>query len=252
VIDPRNQRGRAAQERSLFERYRARRDPLDREVLVRRFLPLARALAARFRHSKEPMEDLVQVASVALLNAIDRFDVDRRTAFSSYAVPTIVGELKRHFRDRTWSVHVPRDLQELALKVQRATAELSAADGRTPSVTEIATTLGMSDADVVEARRALVAYDPVSLDAPRTHDDDDGILLDTVCDDDDGYSHAERLTLLDGLLPLLTARQREVLGLRFHEDLTQSEIGERVGLSQMQVSRILRQAIHRLGDVVAY
>ena len=249
VIDPRDKRRRAEQERQLFERYRARRDPLDREVLFRRFLPLAIALARRFHRTSEPMDDLVQVACVGLLNAIDRFDINRRTAFSSYAVPTILGELRRHFRDRTWSVHVPRDLQEQALKVERATVELSAAKGRTPSIGEVAEALGLTDEEVLEARRALVAYEPLSLDAPAV-DDNDRVIADALGDDESGYSRAERLALLDGLLPLLTRRQREVLGLRFREDLTQREIGERVGLSQMQVSRLLQQAIHRLADVV--
>jgi RNA polymerase sigma-B factor len=249
TIDPRDQRRRAEQERMLFERYRARRDPLDREVLFRRFLPLATALARRFRRTSEPMDDLVQVACVGLLNAIDRFDVKRGPAFSSYAVPTILGELRRHFRDRTWSVHVPRDLQDRALKVERATAELSAAKGRTPSVAEVAESLGVTDAQVVEARRALVAYEPLSLDAPA--DDGDGrVIADKLGDDESGYSCAEGFAFVDHVLRLLTVRQREVLRLRLREDLTQQEIGERVGLSQMQISRILRDAIDRLGEVV--
>jgi RNA polymerase sigma-B factor len=251
VADPRDRGRRARQERILFERYRARRDPVDREVLVERFLPLAHALAARFRHSSEPPDDLFQVACLGLLNAIDRFDIDRRTAFSSYAVPTIMGELRRHFRDRTWSVHVPRDLQELALKVDRVTKQLSAADGRPVSVAQVALELRVPVADVVDARGALGAYEPVSLDAPRTkEDDDDGVIADTVGDDDGGYARAEHLALLESLLRFLTARQREVVRLRVDEDLTQEEIGERVGLSQMQVSRILRQAVQRLGEVV--
>jgi RNA polymerase sigma-B factor len=251
VGDPRDWRGRARQERVLFERYRARRDPHDRDLLVERFLPLAHTLAARFRHSSEPSDDLFQVACLGLLNAIDRYDIDRRTAFSSYAVPTILGELRRHFRDRTWSVHVPRDLQELALKVQRVTKELSAADGRPVPVDQVAQVLRVTVADVVDARGALGAYEPVSLDAPRTKDDDeDGVIADTVGDEDGGYAHVERLALLESLLRFLTARQREVVRLRVREDLTQEEIGERVGLSQMQVSRILRQAVQRLGEVV--
>jgi RNA polymerase sigma-B factor len=249
VIDSRDDQRRAEQERKLFERYRERRDPLDREALVRRFLPLANALARRFHRTSEPMDDLVQVACVGLLNSIERYDLSRGTAFSSYAVPTILGELRRHFRDRTWSVHVPRDLQDRALKVERTTTELSAAEGRTPTVTEVAERLGLTDEDVVEARRAMVAYEPMSLDAAPSHDDD-RVVADALGDDESGYSRAEGAAVLEGLLRFLTARQREVLRLRFREGLTQQEIGERVGLSQMQISRILREALQRLSDVV--
>jgi RNA polymerase sigma-B factor len=248
-MDPRDERRRVEQERKLFERYQARSDPLDREALVTRFMPLAVALAGRFRRTSEPMDDLVQVACVGLLNAIDRFDLDRRTAFSSYAVPTILGELRRHFRDRTWSVHVPRDLQDLALKVDRATLELSGREGRTPTVAEIAATLGLTIGDVVEARRAHVAYEPLSLDGPPV-DEDDRVIADTLAHEESGYRRAEGFLFLESLLAFLTARQREVLRLRFRDDLTQREIGERVGLSQMQISRILCDAINRLGEVV--
>jgi RNA polymerase sigma-B factor len=249
VIDSRDGGRRVEQERKLFERYRERRDPLDREALVRRFLPLANALARRFHRTSEPMDDLVQVACVGLLNSIERYDLGRGTAFSSYAVPTILGELRRHFRDRTWSVHVPRDLQDRALKVERTTSELSAAEGRTPTVTEVGQRLGLSDEDVVEARRAMVAYEPMSLDAPAL-DDDDRVIADTLGDEESGYPRAEGFAFLEHVLLLLPVRQREVLRLRFREGLTQQQIGERIGLSQMQISRILRDAINHLGEVV--
>jgi RNA polymerase sigma-B factor len=228
------------QERVLFARYRARRDPRDRELLVRRFLPLAHALAARFRHSREPFDDLFQVACLGLVNAIDRFDIDRQTAFSSYAVPTIVGELKRHFRDRTWPVGVPRDVKELALRVGRATEEMTSAHGRQPAVADVAAALSVTEEEVLDARAAGMAYEPVSMEES---------CADTCGDDDCGYGRAEQHVLLDGMLRFLTLRQREVVRLRFGQDLTQQEIGERVGLSQMQVSRILRQAVQRLGEV---
>jgi RNA polymerase sigma-B factor len=249
LIDPRDRRGRVDQERRLFQRYQARHDPLDRELLVRRFMPLARALAARFRHGIEPMDDLIQVACLGLLCAIDRFELDRGTAFSSYAVPTIVGELQRHFRDHAWSLHVPRDTREHALKVRITTAKLWERHGRPPTVTDVAHAARLTVEQVVEARRALLAYEPVSLDARVSADEDGRVIADTVGVTESGYSRAERTALLDGLLPLLTARQREVLRLRFREDLTQREIGERVGLSQMQISRVLRQAVQRLSEV---
>lgn len=249
LVDPRDLRRRAEQERRLFARYAVGRDPLDREALVRRFLPLATNLAARFRHTSEPMDDLVQVTCVGLLNAIERFDSDRGTAFSSFAVPGILGELRRQFRDRTWSVHVPRDLQELALRVDRETAELSKREGRTPSVPQVAEALGVTDEEVVEGRRAMVTYEPLSLEAPAV-EDGERVIADALGSEDGGYRRVEGSVFLESLLGFLTVRQREVLRLRFRHDLTQEEIGERVGLSQMQVSRILRDAVRRLGDVV--
>ena len=152
--DGQDRRGRLLEERLLFARYRRRGDPADRDALVRRFLPLAHALAARYRHTREPYDDLFQVACLGLINAIDRYDVERRTAFSSYAVPTIVGELKRHFRDRTWPVGVPRDVKELALKVSRSTEELTGRGGGPPSVADLASALSISEDAVLDARRA--------------------------------------------------------------------------------------------------
>jgi RNA polymerase sigma-B factor len=241
VRDPRDRRARLLQERLLFARYRRRGDPADREVLVRRFLPLAHALAARFRHTREPYDDLFQVACLGLVNAIDRFDVERGTAFSSYAVPTIVGELKRHFRDRTWPVGVPRDIKELGLKVERTTEELTGRTGRVPSVAELATKLGICEESVLDARVAVQGYEPTALEESGA---------DRLGEADGGFQRAEQRVLLEGMLRFLTHRQREVVRLRFSEELTQQQIGERIGLSQMQISRILRDAIQRLGEVV--
>jgi RNA polymerase sigma-B factor len=247
IARPRERRDRALQERALFERYRARCDPLDREALVDRFLPLARALAARFRHSREPPEDLFQVACLGLLNAIDRFDINRRTAFSSYAVPTIMGELRRHFRDHTWPVHVPRDLQELALRVDRKVTELSTDLHRQPTIAELAGALGLDEEQVLEALEASAAYRTTSLSLPRSNEDEAGETLgDTVGTSEEGFGLAEHRATLDRLLQAVTPREREVLRLRFEQDLTQAEIGERIGVSQMQVSRIIRQALGRL------
>jgi RNA polymerase sigma-B factor len=229
------------EERLLFARYRRRGDPADRDALVRRFLPLAHALAARYRHTREPHDDIFQVACLGLVNAIDRYDVERRTAFSSYAVPTIVGEIKRHFRDRTWPVGVPRDVKELALKVSRCTEELTGRSGRPPSVADLASALRISEEAVLEARLAGGVYEPITLE-------DSG--ADRIGEAEAGYGRAEQRMLLEGLLRFLTVRQRQVVRLRFGEELTQQQIGERIGLSQMQVSRILREAVQRLGDVV--
>jgi RNA polymerase sigma-B factor len=241
---------RVNQDRALFERYLDRRDPVDREALVERFLPLARQLARRYQRPEEPFDDLLQVASLGLVKAIDRFDLDREVAFSSYAVPTILGEIKRYFRDRTWSVRVPRDLQELALKVDRAVAQLSVDLHRQPSVPEIARAVEANEEDVLEALEASGAYRATSLESPRGTEDDAGDTLgDTVGTDEHGFALAEDRATLAQLLRAVTPREREVLRLRFEEDLTQAEIGERIGVSQMQVSRIIRQSLSRLRTV---
>jgi len=238
---------RALEDRLLFERYHAQRNPAARDALVERFLPLARQLARRYQRADEPLEDLVQVASLGLVKAIDRFDPSRDVAFSSYAVPTILGEIKRHFRDRTWSVRVPRDLQELVLRVDRAVGELSRERHHAPSVPDIAQALGVTEEDVLEALEASGAYRAASLDAPRASDDDAGDTLgDAMGSVEPGFGAAEDRATLERLLRTITPREREVLRLRFGEDLTQAEIGERIGVSQMQVSRLIRQAIARL------
>lgn len=236
---------RAADERALFCRSREG-DVVARRALVERFLPLARRLARRYQRADEPFDDLVQVASVGLLKAIDRFDPGRDVAFSSYAVPTILGEIKRHFRDRTWAVRVPRDLQELALKVDRAVAELSRDLQHPPSVPEIARAVRVSDEQVLEALEAAAAYRAASIDGPRAGDDDADTVGDAIGGPDPGYGRAEDRATLDRLMHALSPRDREILRLRFAEDLTQAEIGERMGVSQMQISRIIRQSLTRL------
>jgi RNA polymerase sigma-B factor len=240
---------RAREERSLLERYHRQGDAQAREALVERFLPLARQLARRYQRPDEPLDDLVQVASVGLIKAIDRFDPARETAFSSFAVPTILGELKRYFRDTGWSVRVPRDLQELAVKVDRTVTALSSSLGRAPSPAEIAEATGASVEDVLEALEAAGAYQAVSLDRPRADRDDPGeTFAETLGDDDPGFELAEHGATISGLMHILPARERTVLHLRFVEDLTQSEIGDRIGVSQMHVSRLIRQALGRLRD----
>ncbi len=241
---------RSSEDRALFERYLDRRDPVDREMLVERFLPLARQLARRYQRPEEPFDDLFQVACLGLVKAIDRFDLSRDVAFSSYAVPTILGEIKRYFRDRTWSVRVPRDLQELALRVDRKVSELSTDLRRAPTVSEIAEAVGIEEEDVLEALEASGAYRATSLSTPRGNEDEAGETLgDTVGTAEEGFGLAENRATLEQLMRAVTPREREVLRLRFAEDLTQAEIGERIGVSQMQVSRIIRQSIARLRTV---
>jgi RNA polymerase sigma-B factor len=240
---------RAQEDRRLLVRYHREGDPAAREQLVTRFLPLARQLARRYQRGGEQLDDLVQVASLGLLKAIDRFDPARETAFSSFAVPTILGELKRHFRDKGWSVRVPRDLQELAVKVDRVGDEMSRELGRAPTPAELAERTGTTLEQVLEAREASAAYRAVSLDRPRSEDDEDGdSFADGFGADDPGYGLAEDAATVERLMRVLSDREREVLRLRFEEDLTQSEIGQRVGVSQMHVSRLIRQSISRLRD----
>ena len=238
---------RVAADRALFARYLDHRDPVDRDTLVERFLPLARQLARRYQRPDVPFDDLFQVACLGLVNAIERFDLERQVAFSSYAVPTIVGEIKRYFRDRTWSVRVPRDLQELALTVDRAVAELDLELHRRPVVHEIAAKIGAHEEDVLEALEASGAYKATSLQTPWGTDPDGGeTLADALGMEERGFAAAEDRATIARLMRGITPRERQVLWLRFAGDLTQAEIGEQVGVSQMQVSRIIRQAVSRL------
>ncbi len=238
---------RSREDRDLFLRYHRDADLQARDQLVERFMPLARQLARRYQRASEPLEDLLQVASLGLIKAIDRFDPDRDIAFSSYAVPTILGEIKRYFRDRTWAVRVPRDLQELTLRVDRAVADLSDALHRQPSVPEIASAVGTDPEHVLEALQAGGAYRAVSFDAPRTGGDEEvTTVADSIGVAEQGFDRAEERATLQVLLSMVTPRERDVLRMRFERDMTQAEIGEVIGVSQMQVSRIIRQAIARL------
>jgi RNA polymerase sigma-B factor len=241
---------RTREDRRLLARYHRDGDQQAREQLVQRFLPLARQLARRYQRGGEQLDDLVQVASLGLLKAIDRFDPARETAFSSFAVPTILGELKRHFRDKGWSVRVPRDLQELAVKVDKVADEISREIGRAPTPAELAERTGTTLEQVLEAREASAAYRAVSLDRSRDEDDEgEGGLADSVGEEDPGYRVAEDAATVERLMRVLSDREREVLRLRFEEDLTQSEIGVRVGVSQMHVSRLIRQSVARLREL---
>lgn len=219
-----------------------------RARLIEQHMPLARSLAVQYRHAREPLEDLVQVANLGLVKAVDRFDPVRGIAFTSFAVPTILGELKRHFRDRTWTIHVSRGMQEAITRVDKATEAMRAELGRYPSANEVATATGMTAEEVTEARLAGGASRLASLDAPVSTRDDEGQLGDVLGRDDEGLHRVENAVWLEQLSGSLTPRQREVLRLRFVEDLVQREIAERVGLSQMHVSRILRDTLSQLAD----
>ncbi len=238
-------------ERRLLIRYHREGDVAAREQLVKRFLPFTRDLALRYSYSDEAFDDLFQVASLGLLKAIDRFDPDRGSKFTSFAAPTILGELKRHFRDKGWAVHVPRELQERTLAVSRATETLSKELGRSPKPREVARSLRCSVEDVIEAQQAASSYEAASLDAPVARDDDEaGSLIDLIGGDDISYELVQDrdaiATTWDGLPEI----ERQVLELRFTSELTQREIGDRLGYSQMHVSRVLRRALNRL-DIAA-
>jgi RNA polymerase sigma-B factor len=234
----------------LFNRWFERHDVRARDALIERFLPLARKLARRYAGSSEPYDDLVQVASLGLVKAVERFDPTRGFAFSSFAVPTIVGELKRYFRDSAWALHVDRSAQELARRVADARRQVSTQQGRSPTVGELAEYLECSEEEVLDGLQTGEAYDTVSLDAPRGGDDETDRRLDTLGGDD------ARLGLIDDQATVFAAaqrlpeRERRILYLRYGEDLTQAEIAEQVGVSQMQVSRLLRKSVQRLRDLI--
>jgi RNA polymerase sigma-B factor len=239
----------AQHDQALFARYRRDRDPATRELLVSRFLPLALHLARRY-HTRADNDDLAQVASIGLLKAIDRFDPERGLAFSSFAVPTILGELKRYFRDHGWTVRVPRNVQELTLRIERASEQLTAKLGRAPTATELAAHVDADAEQVIEALAARSAHRPDSLDRSLP-DGEDGVMSHVGGEEDPNFERAEDAATITALLDGLTDRERLILELRFHHDLTQAEIGRRIGVSQMQISRSIRASIATLQDIAA-
>ncbi len=236
-----------ADERRLLARFAETRDPKLREELVNRFLPLARSLAMRYAGGAEPTDDLVQVASVGLMGALERFDPSRGIPFAAFAGPTILGELRRHFRDRVWTLRVPRGLQERIRDVDDAITSLSSQLERSPSVGEIAEKLEIGEDDVLEAMEAAGARRTMSLDQPTAGDDaGDAVIGERVGAQDPGFELVEERSAISAGVKVLSDLEREVLRLRFVEDLTQSKIAEQVGYSQMHVSRILRRALERV------
>jgi RNA polymerase sigma-B factor len=235
----------------LFERWQKSGDQRARAELVQRFLPLARNLARRYAGAREPFDDLLQVASLGLVKAIDRFDIERGAAFSSFAVPTILGELKRYFRDLGWSVHVPRGAQEQALKVQEAHERLTTKTGRPPTVHELAEYLELDLEDVLDALETAAAHHSTSLDAPREDGSsgETGALVDVFGEVDRRYELIDETVTISVAAQELSERERRVLALRFVGDMTQTQIAQEIGVSQMQVSRILRRALNRLREL---
>lgn len=241
--------GHLADENDLLREYAETHDPRLKEELVRRFLPLARSLALRYRGASEQLDDLIQVASLGLVKALDGFDLDRGNSFIAYAAPTILGELRRHFRDRVWELRLPRGLQERTMAVQEAAQKLAEELGQTPTVGQIAERLELSEEEVSEALQAEEARRTLSLDVPRSREDAESVpMVETVGAAESGYDRVEAQFAAEGAP--LTERERTVLRLRFEEDLNQYEIGQRLGVSQMQISRIMRKALRKLLDAV--
>ena len=228
----------------LFEIHLREAGTAARDELVDRFMPFARKLALRYIRSSEPIDDLVQVASIGLLNAIERFDPEHGKKFTTFAAPTILGELKRYFRDKGWTIHVPRDLQERALAVSGHAERLSAELGRSPTVDELADALDCTVEQAVEAIDAGENYHPASLDAPVAHDDEDGYsVTDTLGSEEVGFELADERQAIATSWRELGNLERQVLGLRLVHGLTQREISHRIGYSQMHVSRLLRRSM---------
>jgi RNA polymerase sigma-B factor len=236
---------KAAEDSALLNRYLATNDLVARDELVRNWLPLIRTLARRYSYTSEPLEDLCQVGAMALVKAIERYDPDAGSSFKAYAVPTIVGELRRHFRDTGWAVHIPRSLQERARKVGNALNALSARLGRSPTIAEIAESSGLSREEVIEGLEVRMAYDAAPLDAPGQSPDDEGLSARLGAEDDE-LERVEDHELLERTMRSLPERERLLVHLRFSEDLSQSEIARQVGVSQMHVSRLLRRAVGRM------
>jgi RNA polymerase sigma-B factor len=238
-----------AHEEFLLRRYAQTREPALQTELVERFMPLARSLALRYRGGSEPLDDLVQVASLGLVKALEGYDPERGRSFTAYAVPTMLGELRRHFRDRVWNVHLPRGLQERAMEVSDAVQTLSDELGSSPTVAQIADHIDASEEEVLEAMQADAARRTLSLDLPQGRDDDESApMVDAIGNSEMGYEAVESQLAAGGAD--LDERELVVLRLRFGRDLNQYEIGRRLGVSQMQISRIMRRALRKLLDAV--
>ncbi|HYG92403.1 MAG TPA: RNA polymerase sigma factor SigF, partial [Nocardioides sp.] len=232
--------------RLLLERYHRQGDEVARERVIQEQLPLAEFLARKFAGRGEPVDDLVQVASVGLIKAVDRFDVDRRIEFSTYATPNILGEIKRYFRDKGWAIRVPRRLQELRMQISTATAELTQSLGRSPTPREIAERIGCSVEEIVEGLESGNAYATLSLDASDDSDEGGQSMLDAIGIDDEALEQVEIRESVKPLLEQLPPREKRILLLRFFKNMTQSQIAAEIGVSQMHVSRLLTRTLDQL------
>jgi len=230
-------------QRALLVAYLENGDVRARDRLVEEMMPLVRSLANRYAGRGEPTEDLVQVGAIGLVKAIDRFELEKGVELSTYAVPTIVGEIRRHFRDRTWGVHVPRRLKELSMRLSRTRDDLSAELGRSPTVAELAEAVGVDEEEVIDALQASKAYAPRSLDQPH---DDEPARPTGLADEERGYAALERGSVVRQGLDTLDERERRIVVLRFLRGMSQSEIAAEIGISQMHVSRLLRKSLETM------
>ncbi len=234
----------------LFRRWAEGRDRRARDELIKRYLPLAHRLARRYGNAGEPHEDLFQIASLGLVKAVERFDPARGYAFTTFAVPTIVGELKRYFRDASWALHVDRGAKERSRQIGEAQRELTTLTGRAPTVQELAHYTERSEEDILEGLQTASAYEALSLDAPAGASDGDPVTrLETIGELDERLELVDDATTLFAAARHLPRRERQVLYLRFGEDLPQTEIARRIGISQMHVSRLLRNSLARLREL---
>jgi RNA polymerase sigma-B factor len=241
-----------AGDRELLRRYHESGDLEAREQLIEQYLPLVRSLARRYANRGEPLEDLVQVGSIGLIKAIDRFDVDRGVELTTYATPNIIGEIKRHFRDKGWSIRVPRGLQELNVRLSAILERLTVELERSPTIPELAEAADASEEDVLEALESSQAYTTVSLSAPGGSGEDGELdPLESLGELEHEYEVSEDRAVLAPGLDILDERERRIVYLRFWEGLTQSQIAAQVGISQMHVSRLIRRALEKVREEIA-
>ena len=240
-----------ADDKILLRRYHEDGDLQARAQLIEQYMSLVRSLARRYSYRGEPLEDLVQIGAIGLIKAIDRFDLDRGVELSTYATPNIVGEIKRHFRDKGWAVRVPRGLQELNVKLSRLVEDLTVELSRSPTIPELAKAAGVEEEEVLEALESGRAYTSLSLSAGGGGDDDELDLLESLGAEEHQYEVSEDRALLAPGFEALDARERLILRLRFFDGLTQSQIAQRVGISQMHVSRLIRRSLEKIRETIA-
>jgi RNA polymerase sigma-B factor len=240
-------------DKALLRRYHEQGDLAAREQLIEQYMSLVRSLARRYSYRGEQLEDLVQIGAIGLIKAIDRFDVNRGVELTTYATPNIIGEIKRHFRDRGWSVRVPRGLQELNIQLSRLLEELTVQLGRSPTIAELAKAASVTDEEVLEALESGRAYSSLSLSAGSGGHDDDGELdpLESLGTEEHQYEVSEDRAVLAPGFRVLDERERRILHLRFFEGLTQSQIAQQVGISQMHVSRLIRRSLEKIRAEIA-
>ena len=237
----------------LLRRYHEQGDLAARKQLIERYMSLVRSLARRYSYRGEQLEDLVQIGAIGLIKAIDRFDVNRGVELTTYATPNIIGEIKRNFRDRGWSVRVPRGLQELNIQLSRLIEELTVQHARSPTIAELAKSAGVSEEEVLEALESGRAYSALSLSAGSAGHDEDGELdpLESLGTEEHQYEVSEDRAVLAPGFRVLDERERKILHLRFFEGLTQSQIAQQVGISQMHVSRLIRRSLEKIREEIA-